>query len=127
MNKYAYTPKPVAYLYLEDLVTDQDLIGPPGIPGWPGDWHGEFQPAALGILAVSHRQDGSYYVLSGQGRVERLRLMGYDEPVRCQLFTELTPAREEELRRGFQDRIPLSLEDEWRITKFIHGEGGDDD
>ncbi len=36
----------------------------------------EFDPALFGIITVAERDDGSYWILNGQHRVEAMRKMG---------------------------------------------------
>ncbi len=59
----------------------------------------EFKPRAFGVVVVSLRTDGSYWVLDGQQRCQALRVRFTDERilVPCQVFKGLTHEEEAQL------------------------------
>lgn len=52
-----------------------------------------FNPAAVGVIHVSQREDGSLWIFDGQHRTEALSKLGF-EYVDCLVFTGLTPEQE---------------------------------
>lgn len=52
-----------------------------------------FNPAAVGVIHVSQREDGSLWIFDGQHRTEALSRLGY-EYVDCLVFSGLTPEQE---------------------------------
>jgi len=54
----------------------------------------EFDPDLLGLVVVSARKDGRYACLDGAHRTEAARRVGYDEPILCRVFYDLTEADE---------------------------------
>lgn len=57
----------------------------------------EFDPTALGVIVVSHREDGSMKVLDGMHRITAAGKAGYSRKVDALVFTGLTRAEEAEL------------------------------
>lgn len=53
-----------------------------------------FDPDKVGAIVVSGRADGSYWVLDGQHRIAAMRLIGYDDPVQCVVYSGLSIKRE---------------------------------
>lgn len=53
-----------------------------------------FDPDLLGLVIVSAHDDGRYSVLDGAHRTEAARRAGYDEPILCKVFYDLTVADE---------------------------------
>lgn len=64
----------------------------------------KFDPVALGLIHVSLRNDGSYWIFDGQHRVEALKALG-QEHVDCVVFTGLTKEQE---ASGFLDHHNVS-------------------
>ncbi len=69
---------------------------------------------ALGLVCVSHRDDGDYYLIDGQHRIAALRVAGPPaRPVACEVFTGLNMAEEAAMFRlrnntakvGYLDRF----------------------
>lgn len=52
-----------------------------------------FNPAALGVIHVSQRQDGTFWIFDGQHRVEAMKQMGY-EAADCLVFSGMTYQQE---------------------------------
>src|SRR5699024_4549653 len=52
-----------------------------------------FNPAAVGVIHVSQREDGSLWIFDGQHRTEALSRLGF-EYVDCLVFSGLTPEQE---------------------------------
>lgn len=48
-----------------------------------------FNPAAVGVIHVSHREDGTFWIFDGQHRVEAMKRLGYTV-VDCLVFSGLT-------------------------------------
>lgn len=72
-------------------------------------------PAALGTIIVSARDDGTYHVVDGQTRVAAMKQSGHGEDmVDCKVFSELTLADEAALFRMYNDTRTVRP-----VTKFI--------
>jgi len=52
-----------------------------------------FNPAAVGVIHVSQREDGSLWIFDGQHRTEALKRLGFDY-IDCLVFTGLTREQE---------------------------------
>lgn len=72
-----------------------------------------FRLEAVGVPAVSHRDDGTYVVLDGQHRCEVMRRVGLTD-VKCEVYEDLTVAQEAELFGLLNDGRPLKA-----IHKFL--------
>lgn len=67
-----------------------------------------FDPAKLGVLVVSHRADGYYYVIDGQHRTGALRLLGITH-VNCLVLEGMTVQQEADyFRRQNENKHSLS-------------------
>jgi hypothetical protein len=77
---------------------------------WLAKRDGKFSPAGLGVLAVSHRADGTYVVLDGQHRRELACRAGYggdSAMVMCSVYEGLDLIREAGLVVLLNDGRPL--------------------
>lgn len=78
--------------------------------------------AAIGVITVSHRGNGSYHVVDGQHRVEALRLAGGDgEKIDCRVFDGLTLEDEAKLFRLLNNTKGLQAIDKFRV-RVVEGE-----
>lgn len=53
----------------------------------------EYNPDAVGVITVSHRDDGTYHVIDGQHRAAAIRALG-DDTVVCRVFHGLSIGEE---------------------------------
>jgi hypothetical protein len=67
---------------------------------------------ALGVITVSHRENGSYHIVDGQHRVAALKQAGGDgDKVMCRVFDGLTVQEEAELFRLLNNTAkPLAVD-----------------
>ena len=75
---------------------------------------GHFNPAALGTIIVSLRDNGDLAILDGMHRSAGAKKAGYDGPIKAQVFVGLTLAEEAELFLLFNNTKSPSA-----ITKFV--------
>jgi hypothetical protein len=80
---------------------------------WVARKAARFRAEAIGVPAVSRREDGTYVVLDGQHRCEVLRRAGVTD-VECKVYEGLTVAQEAELFGLLNDGRPLKA-----IHKFL--------
>lgn len=73
-----------------------------------------FDPDLLGLVIVSAHCDGRYSVLDGAHRTEAARRAGYDEPILCQVFYELSEADENYLFDYYNRKTSVTA-----LSKFI--------
>lgn len=77
---------------------------------------------ALGVVTVSHRQNGTYHIVDGQHRVAALKLAGDDgEKVMCRVFDSLTVQEEAELFRLLNNTAKPMAVDLFRV-RVVEGD-----
>lgn len=82
----------------------------------------DLDPAAIGVITVSRRANGSYHIIDGQHRVEALRLAGGDkEQVNCRVFTGLSAEDEARMFRLLNNTTRLQALDKFRV-RVVEGE-----
>ena len=75
-----------------------------------------FDPAKLGVLVVSHREDGTYAVLDGQHRLTALRRLGYDA-ANCIVLEGMTIQQEADyFRRQNENKQSLRINDTFNAS-----------
>ena len=75
-----------------------------------------FDPAKLGVLVVSHREDGTYAVLDGQHRLTALRQLGYDA-TNCIVLEGMTIQQEADyFRRQNENKQSLRINDTFNAS-----------
>lgn len=75
-----------------------------------------FDPAKLGVLVVSHREDGTYAVLDGQHRLTALRRLGYDA-ANCIVLEGMTIRQEADyFRRQNENKQSLRINDTFNAS-----------
>lgn len=78
--------------------------------------------AAVGVITVSHRGNGSYHVIDGQHRVEALRLAGGDcEKITCRIFEGLSIEDEARMFRLLNNTARLQAMDKFKV-RVVEGE-----
>jgi hypothetical protein len=76
-----------------------------------------FDPNQIGVLCVSKREDGSFWLIDGQHRAELLRAVGWgDQAAYCEIFSGLTVREEAALFLARNDKISVRTFD-----KFMAG------
>lgn len=83
----------------------------------------EFDPDLFGRLVVSHRANGSYYVIDGQHRLSAIAKMGWlDQRLPCIVYEDLSIEREASLFVLTQDnRRPIHAVDRYR-ARLVAGD-----
>jgi hypothetical protein len=79
----------------------------------------EFDPDYVGVIHVSQRLDGRFYIVDGQHRVGAMRILGWvDQRVECKLYHGLTVAEEAKLFGKLNDFVRVARFDAFmaRIT-----------
>ena len=75
-----------------------------------------FDSAKLGVLVVSHREDGTYAVLDGQHRLTALRRLGYDA-ANCIVLEGMTIRQEADyFRRQNENKQSLRINDTFNAS-----------
>jgi hypothetical protein len=76
----------------------------------------EFDPDAFGVITVSKREDGTYWVIDGQHRLAALRRMGWKDTqqVACNIFSGLSRQQEAGLFSKIDDYLNLGYLDRFR-------------
>lgn len=78
-------------LPIDSLIIDPNIQRVEGIDQRRVDkMAADFTPAALGVITVSERRDGSLVVLDGMHRTATCRQANYDRPITAEVFTGLT-------------------------------------
>lgn len=82
----------------------------------------EFNPDAVGIVTVSQRANGDYFIIDGQHRVEGMRIAGLsDDKAECEVFTGLTLADEAAMFRLRNNTAHPQYIDKFRV-RVIEGD-----
>lgn len=82
----------------------------------------ELNLEALGVVTVSHRQNGTYHIVDGQHRVAALKLAGGDdEKVLCRVFDGLMVQEEAELFRLLNNTAKPMAVDLFRV-RVVEGD-----
>lgn len=82
-----------------------------------------FDPAKLGVLVVSHREDGTYAVLDGQHRLTALRRLGYDA-ANCIVLEGMTIQQEADyFRRQNENKQSLRINDTFNASLWAEDAG----
>jgi hypothetical protein len=77
---------------------------------------------AIGLICLSHRDDGAYSIIDGQHRVAGLRIAGFaDDAVDCEVFRGLTLADEAAMFRLRNNRSAVQRVDLFRV-RVIEGD-----
>jgi len=70
----------------------------------------DFQPHLLQVLTVSSRSDGKNLVVDGAHRLTTCKKVGFNSPLRCEVFTGLSIAEEASLFLGRNNaKMPSSI------------------
>ncbi|MFC9973599.1 DUF6551 family protein [Spirillospora sp. NPDC127200] len=97
-------PARTDWVPLDKLTRDLRVNTRPIDSAWVERHVPTFDPQALGVLAVSVRDDGTAVILDGQNRAELCRRAGWDgEPVLCRIYEGLTVPQEAALFRALND------------------------
>lgn len=76
----------------------------------------EFDPEKLGFPVVNKREDGTYYVIDGQHRVELMRAVGWgDQLLQCEAYEGLTLQEEAAVFLDRNNRLNIRTFDKFRI------------
>jgi len=76
----------------------------------------KFDPALLGVLAISLRADGLLYVVDGQHRHEAAKVAAYEGSFLCDVYEGLTRQQEAKLFLGLNDSRRPSPIDLFRLS-----------
>ncbi len=79
---------------MDQIGRDEGVNTRPVNAAWVRRQMGEFSPAVLGVLAVSHRPDGTYVVLDGQNRLALAKACGYGPDIKCSVYEGLDRKQE---------------------------------
>lgn len=75
-----------------------------------------FDVDQLGYPVINRRQNGKYYIVDGQHRVELMRAVGWgDQKIQCECFDGLSQAEEAALFNARNDRKAVRKYDKFRI------------
>lgn len=84
---------------------------------WVKDHVEQFDVDQLGYIVVNLRDDGKWYVVDGQHRVELMRAVGWgDQLIQAELFKGLTQREEAVLFNARNDRRAVRKFDHFRIS-----------
>lgn len=73
-------------------------------------------PDAIGVLCVSHREDGSYSMIDGQHRLRSLEVAGFsDSLVTCEVYEGLSISDEAAMFRLRNNTAQVSYIDKFRV------------
>ena len=77
----------------------------------------DFDPDAFGTITVNLREDGFYYIVDGQHRIEAMRLMGWtDQKVMCVVYHGLTEAQEAQLFLELNRRLAVGAMSKFKVS-----------
>lgn len=83
---------------------------------------GEFDPAALGVLVVSRRTDGTHHVIDGQHRLAVVLAVGRgDTPTDCKVYQGLSREEEAAMFRKLNNTRTVAPIDRFRV-RIVEGE-----
>lgn len=107
---------PVARLSIDQTV--QRPLDPARVDKIAGD----YQVAALGVIVVSRRGDGTVHVIDGQHRVAATTAVGRnDQSLRCLVYTGLALADEAAMFRRLNNSRAVSAVDRFRV-RVVEGD-----
>lgn len=76
----------------------------------------DFDPEKLGYPVLNKREDGSFYVIDGQHRVELMRVVGWgDQALQCEVYEGLTLEEEAAVFLDRNRRLNIRTFDKFRI------------
>jgi hypothetical protein len=82
----------------------------------------DFNPAALGVIVVSARDDGTHHIIDGQHRAAAVRALGDEEaPMTCLVYHGLTRADEAAMFRRLNNTQVVQPLDKFRV-RVVEGE-----
>lgn len=82
----------------------------------------ELNPAAIGMVCVSARDDNDYVVIDGQHRVEALRIAGMsDDKIPCEVYTGLSRSEEAAMFRLRNNTKEVTRLDKFRV-RLVEGD-----
>jgi hypothetical protein len=82
----------------------------------------DFEREGLGVIHVSHREDGTYHIVDGQHRIAAWRVMGNASvAVPCVMYEGLSRAEEAAMFRRLNNTRQVQILDRFRI-RIIEGD-----